>query len=169
MKIRGGHERDGVKLDMTSMIDIVFQLLVFFVMTFRVTALEGDFNINMPMASSETPEIDFEDPLDNLISIRLVERPDHTLQEIQVNYKQEFTSHMNDNGLACEALRQQIRGIVEQNGDPSESEEPEVEFDIDPDLYYGETIRAIEHVSARKEGRLIIPLVEKIKFKDSVR
>ena len=168
MKIRGGQERQGVKLDMTSMIDIVFQLLVFFVMTFKVTALEGDFNINMPLASSESPEeIEFE-PLDNLISIRLVEREDHSLGEIQVNFKQEFTTHSNEDGNACQLLRQQIREIVEQAADPSITAELEVEFDIDPNLYYGETVQAIEHVSARREGRQIIPLIEKIKFKDSL-
>lgn len=34
-------------LPMTSMIDIVFPLLVFFVMTFKIAALEGDFSIHM--------------------------------------------------------------------------------------------------------------------------
>ena len=35
---------------MTSMIDIVFLLLVFFVMTFKIVEMEGDFTIRMPLA-----------------------------------------------------------------------------------------------------------------------
>ena len=34
---------------MTPMIDIVFQLLIFFIMTFKIIAPEGDFNIKMPL------------------------------------------------------------------------------------------------------------------------
>ena len=54
MKIRGT-EREGAdtRLSMTPMIDIVFQLLVFFVMTYKVTVMEGDFNIKMPRAAEE--------------------------------------------------------------------------------------------------------------------
>ena len=43
---------------MTPMIDIVFQLLVFFVMTFKVVVREGDFNIRMPAASAASSAVD---------------------------------------------------------------------------------------------------------------
>ncbi len=33
------------------MIDVVFQLLVFFLFTFRIATQEGDFNIKMPLAT----------------------------------------------------------------------------------------------------------------------
>ena len=39
MKIRGGRESASSDLDMTSMIDIVFLLLVFFVMTFKIVEM----------------------------------------------------------------------------------------------------------------------------------
>lgn len=42
---------DKVLIDMTPLIDIVFQLLTFFVMTLKVASLEGDFNIKMPLAN----------------------------------------------------------------------------------------------------------------------
>ena len=50
MKIRGKRpsKDEKIELQMTPMIDIVFQLLVFFIMTFNVVAQEGDFNIRMP-------------------------------------------------------------------------------------------------------------------------
>src|SRR5262245_19510801 len=42
---------DKIPIDMTPMIDIVFQLLTFFCMTLKIAAAEGDFNIRMPMAA----------------------------------------------------------------------------------------------------------------------
>src|SRR2546430_13021643 len=42
---------DKIPIDMTPMIDIVFQLLSFFCMTLRVASAEGDFNIKMPLAA----------------------------------------------------------------------------------------------------------------------
>src|SRR6185295_19881794 len=42
---------DKIPIDMTPMIDIVFQLLTFFCMTLRVSTAEGDFNIKMPLAA----------------------------------------------------------------------------------------------------------------------
>src|SRR5690349_155943 len=42
---------DKIPIDMTPMIDIVFQLLTFFCMTLRVATAEGDFNIRMPLSA----------------------------------------------------------------------------------------------------------------------
>ena len=39
MKIRNREEAVGTQLNMTSMIDIVFLLLIFFVMTFKIVEL----------------------------------------------------------------------------------------------------------------------------------
>ena len=52
-------------MDMTPMIDIVFQLLIFFIMTFKIVAQEGDFNIKMPLAAASEvmPDIDTLPPL----------------------------------------------------------------------------------------------------------
>ncbi len=40
-----------VDIQMTPMIDVVFQLLTFFLMSFRVAAAEGDFNLLLPLES----------------------------------------------------------------------------------------------------------------------
>jgi biopolymer transport protein ExbD len=46
-------KNDKIELQMTPMIDIVFQLLVFFIMTFKIVSQEGDFNIKMPLAAQQ--------------------------------------------------------------------------------------------------------------------
>ena len=60
MKIRhtGSRKDEKVELQMTPMIDIVFQLLIFFIMTFKIVAMEGDFNIKMPSAAPSSGEPD---------------------------------------------------------------------------------------------------------------
>src|ERR671918_713029 len=42
-----------IQLQMTPMIDVVFQLLIFFILTFRIVAMEGDFNVKMPLAAPQ--------------------------------------------------------------------------------------------------------------------
>ena len=71
MKIRSTFDEAGeeIKLNMTAMIDIVFQLLVFFIMTFKVVAMEGDFDIKMPLASEKT--IDDIENVTTLITVKL--------------------------------------------------------------------------------------------------
>ena len=51
-----------IAIDMTPMIDIVFQLLTFFIMTLKIATAEGDFQIRMPAsreghAPTTTPPI----------------------------------------------------------------------------------------------------------------
>ena len=72
-------ESKGEKLEtnMSAMIDIVFQLLIFFMLTLKIVEPEGDFNINMPAqgqptASDEIPP--FPD-----IKVKLRANPDGTL------------------------------------------------------------------------------------------
>ena len=68
MKIRNREEAQKNELSMTSMIDIVFLLLVFFVMTFKIVELEGDFSVRMPLAGDQSVAMD---PTDLPLKLRL--------------------------------------------------------------------------------------------------
>src|ERR1700753_559612 len=39
------------EMQMTAMIDVVFQLLIFFMLSFKIVSQEGDFNVKMPLAA----------------------------------------------------------------------------------------------------------------------
>ena len=66
---------------MTPMIDLVFLLLTFFVLTFRIIIPEGDFNIQMsPMGQAQPVEVDTDSVL-----VRLTADPDGVLSAIQLN------------------------------------------------------------------------------------
>lgn len=157
MKIRhstsSGQEK--VELQMTPMIDIVFNLLIFFIMTFRIAAQEGDFNVQMPLASTQagTP-----DPQDVQLPMKLQLRAGEggVLAGIQLNDK------------SFPGFEQLHLEIVQQIGDagPDVRQSAEVELNCDYDLRYEYVIAAITAVSGYvdPESGEIVKLVEKIRF-----
>jgi biopolymer transport protein ExbD len=159
MRIRhvGSRSRDKIELQMTPMIDIVFQLLIFFLLTFRIVSMEGDFNIKMPRAAPrEGPPESFDPPM--LVRLRADANGD--IVGIALN----DTPYGN-----YEALRNRIIELVGTGTGPgSVQETAEVEFDCDFNLRYEETINAITSVSGYvgDDGKPV-KLVEKIKFKQA--
>lgn len=149
---------DKVELQMTPMIDIVFQLLAFFVMTFRIGAQEGDFNIKMPlMAPAPGPPSQL------------------ALPPIKVRLRADFQGQLdgvlfNDRNLdrtdPMRALRMEIVGLIgDDRGPGSIQDTAEVELDCDFALHYEHVIDAVTAVSGYVDDNgNIIKLVEKIKF-----
>ena len=156
MKIRntGRHADEKVELMMTPMIDIVFQLLIFFIMTFKIVSPEGDFNIKMPLAapSRGVPNPDELPPL----KVRLTASDDGNLTGIYLN-----EAHMSDFGQ----LRSRIIGLIgDDTGPGSLAASTEIELDCDYKLRFEYTINAITAVSGEVRNGEIVKLIEKIKF-----
>jgi biopolymer transport protein ExbD len=157
MRIRHSTESgsDKIELQMTPMIDIVFQLLVFFIMTFKIVAQEGDFNIKMPLAapSDGLPEDDALPPM----KVRLRADADGNPAGIMLNDKA-FSD--------WRSLNDYMIGIVgNERGPGSYQETAEVELDCDYSLRYEHVISAVTAVSGFvDDGGNVVKLVEKIKF-----
>lgn len=158
--VAGGDEK--VELQMVPMIDIVFQLLIFFVLTFKIAVPEGDFNITMPRNdSSEKP---IEDRVELPIHVHLVADDNGKLTNIRVNQRESYG--------AGEAAFSKLRSFVieEVNRGPASGlmsfrEAGEVEFEVDPKLKYKNLIRAVTAVTGyTDDDDHIIRLVQKIKF-----
>lgn len=162
MKIQTTEDRN-VKLNMTSMIDIVFQLLVFFIMTFKIVEMEGDFNVRMPLAAKESTSI--EDVLPDLITVKLKVGAEGKIAGIDVDNGVEGDSYFDADMYS--RLTDFVEKTIDAEGDPSEAIETEVEFDIDFDLKYSYTVQAIESVSGKIVDGQVKKLIEKIKFKDN--
>jgi len=140
-----------LELNMTPMIDVCFQLLIFFMLTLKVFATEGDFDIKMPLAAMaegtpkelENPPIVVRmkaDARGRLAEILLTERPLQSFQELREEIKQLCT------GRDTSTL--------------------EVELDCDYVLRYEYVMEAITHVSGYvDQNGNIVKLIEKIKFK----
>jgi biopolymer transport protein ExbD len=144
----------GVPLDMTPMIDVVFQLLAFFLMTFRVVAAEGDFQVRMPLTRHDASRADSTDlPL----RVRLAAAPGGELSRIELN------------GQAVEsfaALHAHVYALVgSERGPGSRGGPSEVELDCDSELAYHYVIEAVTAVSGHvaEDGR-VVKLFDKIRF-----
>lgn len=153
MKIRNREEAQKGGLNMTSMIDIVFLLLVFFVMTFKIVELEGDFTVRMPLAGSDSVMMD---PTDLPLKLRLQADEQGRLTSMSLNEI--------DLGTDFDQLRANVVSLIGSTA-PLEGEEgPEIEIDSDYNLRYENVIHAITAVSGYKDGNQIVKLIEKIKF-----
>ena len=160
MRLRA-NEPEEIKMNVTSMIDIVFQLLVFFVMTFNpVQEYEGDFSVKMPLSSNTPPDEIIEPP--DVISVNLTADASGNLANILVD------SIPVDRDDLYGGLTQAIETrLAAGEGNPDSTTETEVDFDIAPSLKYTYTVAAIEAVSGKKEGDQVIKLISKIKFTDN--
>ncbi len=157
MKVRNvqRHNDEGVELQMTPMIDIVFQLLIFFIMTFKIVAPEGDFNIKMPRsAPSEGLPDDTQLPP---IKITLKATNDGSLAAIQMGQR---------TLRSFDELHNEIRQVVGESTTPGSLEEsPEIELDCDYQLKFDLAMRAITAVSGYTDADGgIVKIIEKIKF-----
>jgi biopolymer transport protein ExbD len=155
MKFRNTEHREKIVLQMTPMIDIVFQLLVFFVFTFKIVLPEGDFNIRMPPAAASQSVSASETPL---MKVRLRAGPDGELAGIQLN------DLVIEGPAPFGQLHAKIRALVGDDAGPGTSEQ-EVEIDADYDLKYQYTINAITAITGYHddEGQEH-KLVEKVRF-----
>ncbi|MFO0924272.1 MAG: biopolymer transporter ExbD [Pirellulales bacterium] len=141
------------ELQMTSMIDIVFLLLIFFILTFKIAPQEGDFNIKMPSIGEGRVEESSQLPL----KLRLVADKNGSIADIIIN---DGTSFGND----FSKLRNYVLQLVGGGIDPSSPDSPEIEIDLDYQLKYEHVIEAITAVTGYKKGGDIVRIVDKIKF-----
>ena len=144
---------DKIDINMTPMIDIVFQLLAFFIMTLKIVQPEGDFDVRMPLgaAAAAAPDEEQNPP----IRIRL------TAGETGLG-----GIEMNGTPVASvEELQERVIALVGLDSGPNSiADKTEVELDCDEQLPYEYVVNAISAVSGTVQDGQIIELVKKIKF-----
>ena len=143
-----------VAVNMTPMIDVVFQLMIFFMLTFNIIAPEGDFDVRMPLSKSSA------EPLDDLqlppIQVRLVSDAEGMLTGILMN---------GEPVKDFDELRQRVTSFVDIALESGASlEDVELEIDSDYQLDYINVVDAITAVSGRVEDGQLIEMVKKISF-----
>jgi biopolymer transport protein ExbD len=147
------HSSEKVEMQLTSMIDVIFLLLIFFIMTFKITAQEGDFNVKMPIGGGSGAM----DTTNIPIKLRLRSNADGELVDIVVDDTRSFG---NDFGQ----LRAFILQLTGGNAPPNAEDGPEVEIDLDYNLRYEHVISAITAITGQRQGDRVERLVERIKF-----
>ena len=133
------------KINMTPMIDVVFLLLIFFILTFQIIIPEGDFNVRMaPMEQAQTAAIDSDS-----VQIRLLADAEGLLSAIQLN---------GEDIVDFDLLRQRVLAISLTN--------PDLEAALIPDehLHYEYVIRAITAINGEIRQGQIHKICGDIKF-----
>jgi biopolymer transport protein ExbD len=157
MRIRHHARDDKVELQMTPMIDIVFQLNIFFLFTFQIILPEGDFNIRMPAPNAARAA----DPSESLpMALVMKAGPNGELTDLRIDNRALGTDE-----AAFARLRQYVRDRITDAGGPGKAADQEIEIDCDYDLQYDYVIKAITAVTGyidRNNQRH--QLIERIKF-----
>lgn len=154
MRIRR-HDMGKVEMQMAAMIDIVFQLLIFFMLTLKIVAPEGDFNINMPLGAVAQAD-DTPPPMD--LKVRLEANPDGSLKQLWFGSRGLGSDHPR----CFERLNNEIAQVAGTGG--AYADDLEVELNPDYDLHYRYIVAAISACRGRMVGDKQITFIEKIKF-----
>ena len=154
-KHRKTEELETHRLQMTPLIDVVFLLLTFFIMTFKIIALEGDFGIKMPQSGDTQQVVSQVLPVEP-IRVRLFADAAGNLADIQVG--------SNQLGPHPQRLREQIIALVGTAPTEQERENLEAVIDYDRNLKYQYTIDALTAISGYLSENQMVPLIDKINF-----
>jgi biopolymer transport protein ExbD len=152
MRVRRREAQVRVEQQMTPMIDVVFQLLVFFVMSFRIVSLEGDFNVRMPLLA-QGPQINDAAPL--RLSIAADDAGDVKAMRL---------GSVDLPPADWQELQRRVVVLAGTQHSPGAREHAlSVQVACDYNLRYDHALAAVSAVSAMRtpEGQ-IVPLIEKV-------
>lgn len=166
-------EENKIEVSMTPMIDIVFMLLIFFLVTFKIIVPEGDFSIHMPI---ERPSEGLPDDEEKLtITINLLADSSGRLRKISYGERTLWSGNANEPSDAeggYKSLRDSIKREVMPGGkeNPAAIETTEVDIDCDYNLKFAFVIEAMTRIcgytTQRPNGEIIIHrLVKKVRLK----
>ncbi|HUG20408.1 MAG TPA: biopolymer transporter ExbD [Planctomycetaceae bacterium] len=134
MKFRGSTANEKIEAQMAPMIDVVFQLLIFFMLTLKIIEPEGDFSVNMPIGQS-AKETDSITP--QVIKIRLEANPSNgELSSLKILRTELFLPARGEtqeekSANAFAALNDEILRAI---GTPGSQLAQEQEVELDPDF-----------------------------------
>jgi biopolymer transport protein ExbD len=157
MKFSRPAEVEKLEMNMTPMIDVCFQLIIFFMLSLRLFSPEGDFSVAMPMTAPQQglpppPEVP-------PVKVRLRANSSGDLVGIQMGQRT-----LNN----FKELHNQIREISKL-GDRGPGGTPgsaEVELDCDYNLKFEYAVGALSAVAGyvANDKQTVVRMIEKIRF-----
>lgn len=156
MKFGKPIEMDKLEMNMTPMIDVCFQLIIFFMVSLRLFSAEGDFSIKMPLAGpqeglpdeAQTPPVKVRVRADrngNLLDMQMGQRTLTTFKDLQHQVRE-------------------VSGL--DRGPTATPMNTEVELDCDYNLKFQYVVKVLTAVSGfvAEDKQTIVRMIEKIKF-----
>jgi biopolymer transport protein ExbD len=169
MKIRGKRSTEKIEPQMAPMIDVVFQLLIFFMLTLKIVEPEGDFTVNMPIGQSAAES---DSPKPPVIKVRMKADENGEMYSMTIANKELFASapgasQEEKSSNAFKRLNSEILNAIGSPGNPL-AEDQEVELDPDYALNSKYLINAIGACRGRVQrvnGQArMIDYIKNIKF-----
>ena len=144
-----------VEIPMAPMIDIVFQLLIFFMLNLKIVAPEGDFRVNLPPGDGGQPN-EMQVP----IKVGLRCDLDGKLTQLTLGER-----NLGNDDAAFERLNREILRIIGRPGNPLAGN-LEIELDADYETQHQFVVKAISRCTGRFDPRTqtVARYVDKIKF-----
>jgi len=157
MKLAKPSSLSKVEIPMAPMIDIVFQLLIFFMLNLKIVAPEGNFNINLPISAPSNAPSDV-----NLPDIKVGLRSDRDGNLVQLTLG---GNNLGNDNAAVDRLNAEILKIIGRPGNPL-TKDIEVELDADFECQYKYVVKAISRCTGRfdQKTQSVTRYIEKIKF-----
>lgn len=151
MRLRPRSASAKVEMQMTPMIDVVFQLLSFFIVSFKVIQSEGDLAIKMPASTTEgaIADVAFDVPL----RVQLLADQQGGLAAIEV---------VHERLADTTALRHYIESIAAAS--PQDVDRLAVDLVCDPGLHYTHAMAALTAVSGKRAEGKILPLARNVRL-----
>lgn len=147
-----------VEVPMAPMIDITFQLLIFFMLNLKILAPEGNFDVNLPITAPSTQQNDEV----NIPPMKVGLRSDLNGNLTQLTFG---GKNLGNDDAAFDRLSAEVLKVIVRPGNPL-TKDIEVEIDADYEVQYQYIIRAISRCTGRLDPQTnqIVRYVEKIKF-----
>jgi biopolymer transport protein ExbD len=155
-------EPEKLEANMSAMIDVVFQLLIFFMLTLKLVDPEGDFSINMPAQAAPPPRQSEQLPD---IKVKLTANPDGALAGLFLGDR-----NLGNGSQSFARLNLEILKLIGKPGN-SMTKETAVEIDADYHLHFRHVINTVGACTGRidEKTKKVVKYIEKIKFKTSRR
>ena len=159
MLLRRRVPREKITAAMAPMIDVVFLLLIFFMLTLKIVEPEGDFQIALPpapVAAAATAEL----PPQQL-NVRLEADTEGRLTGLRLGSRQ-----LGNTPQAFDLLNTEVLRLIGRSGNPHTSD-IEVTIDADYQLNHEFVVRAISACSGRldEQSGQIVRYLDKIRLK----
>jgi biopolymer transport protein ExbD len=159
-----------LEMNMTAMIDICFQLIIFFIANMRLVQPEGDFNVSMPLASPGGSPTAAPGPAQPSppASVTAAELPITRVRLLADQSGNLASIVMDKRSISTfKELRRQIREMSGMDRAPPGSVPlMEVEIDSDENLKYEYVIDAISYISGYvgDDKKSVVRMIEKLRF-----
>ena len=140
---------------MAPMIDVVFHVLIFFMLNLKIISPEGEFDIHLPPSTQAQGEA----------ALATIKVGLHSDRDGNLTWPTLGANNLGNDNAAFERLNSENLKIIGRPGNPL-AKEIEVELDADFECQYKYIVKAISRCTGRHDPRTkqVARYLEKIRF-----